>query len=107
MAVLCGGVGLGVLPCAETPSRASYGLTVACRTYERGSAADDGQTNDAWLSQTVGARQNAQPDSLGPIKSGFVCLKTVASWRRSRGGRFALRRNFFAGLRLDRRVQGE
>ena len=87
MAVLCGGVGLGVLPCAETPSRASYGLTVACRTYERGSAADDGQTNDAWLSQTVGARQNAQPDSLGREKIKYPLKKPCFS-----GGSFDLRR---------------
>jgi hypothetical protein len=68
MVALCGGVGLGDLCCAETPSRASYGLTVACRTDERGSAADDGQANDARLSQTVGATQIAQPDSLGGAK---------------------------------------
>jgi hypothetical protein len=68
MVASCGGAGLGGLPCAETPSRASYGLTVACRTDERGSAADDGQANDARLSQTVGARQTAQPGSLGGAK---------------------------------------
>jgi hypothetical protein len=45
---------------AETPSRASYGLTVACRTDDR-EAADDGQANDAWLSQTVG-----NPDPIPP-----------------------------------------
>ena len=68
MVALRVGVGLDDLCRAETPSRASYGLTVACRAVERGSAADDGQANDAWLSQTVGATQIAQPDSLGREK---------------------------------------
>jgi len=68
MAVLGGGVGLAGLPRAETPSRASYGLTVACRAGESGSAADDGRANDAWLSQTVGARQADKPDSLARAK---------------------------------------
>ena len=62
--MLSGGVGLAGLCCAETPSRASQGLTVACRAGIRGCAAGNGQVNDAWLSQTVGATQTDQPDSL-------------------------------------------
>ena len=68
MVASCGGAGVDGLPSAETPSPASYGLTAACRADVCGRAASDGQTNDAWLSQTVGARQTAQPGSLVRVK---------------------------------------
>jgi hypothetical protein len=69
MLVLNGGALLGGLCCAETPSRASQGLTVACRADVPGCAAVDGQANDAWLSQTVVATQTARPDSFSCWRS--------------------------------------